>query len=53
MKERFFSFALITAALLIIGWNFKSSNPPAMSAPDDWPQWRGRTVTASPKKPAC
>jgi outer membrane protein assembly factor BamB len=40
MKERFFNFALVITALLLIGWNFNSGNPPA-SAPDDWPQWRG------------
>ncbi|MCI0692355.1 PQQ-like beta-propeller repeat protein [candidate division KSB1 bacterium] len=36
-----YGFALVTAALMMIGWNFNSSNLPAASAPDDWPQWRG------------
>ncbi len=41
MKERFFIFALFITALVLIGWNFNSSNLPTASAPDDWPQWRG------------
>jgi len=40
MKKRFCIFAVMIAALFMIGWNFNAENF-SSETPDDWPQWRG------------